>query len=39
VYTRVEETWIEGERVFDLSDPADRAYAVGGFNAGEEVRP
>ncbi len=31
VYTRVEETWIEGLRVFDLSDPRHRAYAVGGF--------
>jgi imidazolonepropionase-like amidohydrolase len=31
VYTRVEETWIEGVRVFDLSDPADRKLAVGGF--------
>jgi imidazolonepropionase-like amidohydrolase len=32
VYTRVEETWIEGRRVFDLSDPRDRAFAVGGYN-------
>lgn len=32
VYTRVEETWIDGERVFDLDDPVDRAYAVGGYN-------
>jgi len=32
VYTRVEETWVEGVRVFDLSDPRDRAYAVGGYN-------
>ncbi len=30
VYTRVEETWIDGERLFDLSDPVDRAHAVGG---------
>lgn len=37
VYTRVEETWIDGVKVFDLADPADRAYAVGGFNAGAEV--
>lgn len=34
VYTRVEETWIEGTRVFDLSDPQDRAFAVGGYNVG-----
>jgi imidazolonepropionase-like amidohydrolase len=32
VYTRVEQTWIDGIRVFDLADPRDRAYAVGGFN-------
>lgn len=31
VYTRVLETWIDGEKVFDLSNPVDRAYAVGGF--------
>src|SRR5690606_6856511 len=31
VYTRVEQTWVEGEKVFDLNDPRDRAYAVGGF--------
>ncbi len=31
VYTRVEQTWVDGVRVFDLSDPRDRAYAVGGF--------
>lgn len=38
VYTRVEETWIDGVRVFDLNDPEDRAYAVGGYNV-REVRP
>lgn len=31
-YTRVEETWVEGRRLFDLSNPVDRAYAVGGYN-------
>jgi imidazolonepropionase-like amidohydrolase len=31
-YTRVEETWIEGRRLFDLSDPRDRGFAVGGYN-------
>lgn len=38
VYTRVEETWIDGVKVFDLADPADRSYAVGGYKAGEGVR-
>jgi imidazolonepropionase-like amidohydrolase len=31
VYTRVQETWIDGIRVFDLDDPEHRAYAVGGY--------
>jgi cytosine/adenosine deaminase-related metal-dependent hydrolase len=32
VYTRVEETWIDGVKVFDLADPDDRRYARGGYN-------
>ena len=36
IYTRVESTWIEGEKVFDLSDPQDRLWAEGGFGAGME---
>ncbi len=32
--TRVLETWIEGERVFDRSDPEQRRYATGGYGAG-----
>lgn len=35
VYTRVLETWVEGERVFDLDDPEDRLWAEGGWGAGE----
>ena len=34
VYTRVEETWVEGTKVFDLSDPKDAIYANGGLGAG-----
>ncbi len=36
VYTRVEQTWVEGQKVFDLSNPQDREYAVGayGVNSG-----
>lgn len=33
VYTRVLETWVEGERRFDLDDPDDRLVAEGGSNA------
>lgn len=31
VYTHVEETWVEGRRVFDRDDPEDRKHAVGGY--------
>ena len=34
VYSRVEETWIEGKRVFNLADPEDKLFAVGGEGAG-----
>lgn len=34
VYTRVEETWVEGRIVFDLNDPDDRLWAHGGLGAG-----
>jgi imidazolonepropionase-like amidohydrolase len=31
VYTHVEQTWVEGEKVFDRSLPSDKAFATGGF--------
>lgn len=31
VHTQVLETWVEGERVYDASDPEHRTYAVGGW--------
>lgn len=33
VYTRVLETWVEGEKVFDLDDPDDREVADGAYGA------
>jgi imidazolonepropionase-like amidohydrolase len=30
VYTRIEQTWIEGEKVFDYSDAEQRLWATGG---------
>ncbi len=39
IYTKVLETWVEGEKVFDRSDPQDRLYAVGGFGASHDQRP
>ncbi len=34
VYTRVLETWVEGEKVFDLEREDDRLVATGGYGAG-----
>ncbi len=36
VYTHVLETWVDGNKVFDRSDPRDYLLAVGGFGAGNE---
>lgn len=33
VYSHVQETWVEGRRVFHRDDPADRVFAVGGEGA------
>ena len=33
VYTKVEQTWIEGSKVFDRSDPKDYLTQVGGWGA------
>ena len=37
-YTHVEQTWVEGSKVFDLSDPHDHLYAAGGPGAGDPRR-
>ena len=34
IYTRVEQTWIEGEKVFDLTRTEDQLMAEGGYGAG-----
>ncbi|WP_221032199.1 amidohydrolase family protein [Actomonas aquatica] len=39
VYTVVEQTFVEGQRVFDRSDPEDHLFAVGGFGASSPVAP
>ena len=36
VYTHVLETYVEGTRVFDLANPDDRLFAVGGYGAGHD---
>jgi imidazolonepropionase-like amidohydrolase len=37
--THVIETWVEGSKVFDRSDPKDHLYAVGGYGAGHDQPP
>ena len=39
IYTKIEETWIEGERVFDRTNPDDLLYAIGGFGASHDQNP
>lgn len=36
VYAHVEETWVEGVKVFDRSDPKDHLFAVGGYGASKD---
>ncbi len=38
VYTKIEETWVEGVKVFDRADPKDRLVAVGGYGANHGER-
>ncbi len=39
VYTRIQQTWVEGQIVFDINDPADRLHAEGGQGAGKDMEP
>ncbi|MBI1826925.1 MAG: amidohydrolase family protein [Planctomycetes bacterium] len=39
VYGHVMQTWVEGKKMFDRTDPKDYLYAVGGFGAGNEQVP
>ena len=39
VYTKILETWVEGERRFDRADPQDRLYAEGGYGATHDQDP
>jgi imidazolonepropionase-like amidohydrolase len=32
VYTKVEQTWVEGKKRFDLSNPEDKKFATGGYD-------
>ena len=37
VYAHVEETWVEGAKVYDRADPRQRLYAVGGLGASHDT--
>lgn len=39
VYTKVLETWVDGQRVFDRTNPTDRLYATGGYGAHNDSEP
>lgn len=39
VYTKVEQTFVEGTKVFDRAIPEDRLHADGGFGAGRDQAP
>jgi imidazolonepropionase-like amidohydrolase len=39
VYTHVQQTWIEGEKVFDRANPADLHYSTGGFQVDGRYPP
>jgi hypothetical protein len=31
IYTRVEQTWVEGKKRYDISNPEDKKYWTGGY--------
>jgi imidazolonepropionase-like amidohydrolase len=37
VYTHVEQTWVEGKKVFDRNVPEDRLVATGGYGMGRDA--
>lgn len=37
VYTHVDETWVEGQQVFDRADPADAKFATGGYGVYDDT--
>ena len=39
VYCQTQQTWVDGKKVFDRSDPKDLLYAVGGYGAGNAQSP
>jgi len=38
IYTRVEQTWVEGIKRWDISRPADKAFLTGGYDVYSPIR-
>ncbi len=38
IYTRVEQTWVEGIKRWDISKPADKAFLTGGYDVYSPIR-
>ncbi|MEM0984348.1 MAG: amidohydrolase family protein, partial [Planctomycetota bacterium] len=39
VYSKVQQTWVEGRKAFDRSRDKDQLYAVGGYGASQDTAP
>ena len=39
LYTKIEQTWVEGVKVFDRANPDDLLHAEGGYGAGQDIDP
>lgn len=38
IYTKVEQTWVEGKKRYDLSNPRDKAFFTGGYDVYSPIR-
>lgn len=38
VYTKVEQTWVEGNKRYDISNPEDKAFLTGGYDVYSPIR-
>jgi imidazolonepropionase-like amidohydrolase len=38
IYTKVEQTWVEGNKRYDISNPKDKAFLTGGYDVYSPIR-
>lgn len=38
IYTKVEQTWVEGNKRYDISNPEDKAFLTGGYDVYSPIR-